>query len=287
MIRAAMSDRFTAGERIGDYRVEHEIAIEATAVVYLATHVVLPRYTYIKVTHPGSRPSAVHLLREACILEALAHPGIPRVHECGVLPDRRPWCAVEVMAGATFKQLAGNGPIALSDLVVMLRDVADILQHAHERGVVHRRLIPSAIIRTQRHRSGYAIYDWSDARTVDAETDDVDPKADVHALGMIAFRALTGRPLEPSISAATYGPAAPSELISLIDQMLAEPAERPTAGEVLARARWLCETLESAPLLERPRWTPPQGFAAEALPAGSVQDDRGGFAIRISRVRSS
>jgi len=69
--------------------------------------------------------------------------------------------------------------------------------------------------------------------------------------------------------------------------MLAEPAERPTAGEVLARALWLCETLEVAPLLERPRWTPPQGFAAEALPAGTVQDGRGGFAVRISRVRSS
>jgi len=59
---------------------------------------------------------------------------------------------------------------------------------------------------------------------------------------------------------------------------------------------WLCDTLE-APLRERPRWTPPQGFVAdrstgstgstgEAGSTGSTGDDRG-FSIRISRRRSS
>jgi len=41
--RAVTSHRFAAGARIGDYLVDDELAIEATAVVYLATHVVLPR----------------------------------------------------------------------------------------------------------------------------------------------------------------------------------------------------------------------------------------------------
>ena len=145
--------RFAAGARVGDYCIDREVAFEETCVVYLATHVVLPRQTLLKVTHPGSRSAAVQLLREACILEALSHAGIPRVHECGVLADRRPWSAIERMTGATLKQLAGESPLPLSDLAVMLRDVADILQHAHERGVVHRRLTAHAIVRTQDRKS--------------------------------------------------------------------------------------------------------------------------------------
>src|SRR5581483_2772832 len=93
----------------------------------------------------------------------------------------------------SFKQLTGDGPIALSELVVMLRDVADILQHAHERGVVHRRLTASTIVRTQQRRSGHAIADWADARKLDTGAEVVvDPHDDVYALGRIAFRGLTG-----------------------------------------------------------------------------------------------
>lgn len=279
--------RFAAGARVGDYCIDREVAFEETCVVYLATHVVLPRQALLKVTHPGSRSAAVQLLREACILEALSHAGIPRVHECGVLSDRRPWSAIERMTGATLKQLAGEGPMPLSDLAVMLRDVADILQHAHERGVVHGRLTAHAIVRTQRRRSGHAICEWADARTLDSATDiAVDPRDDVYALGAIAFRALTGETVDPLVSAAALSPSAPAELAALVDQMIAEPVMRPVASEVFERALWLCDTLEASPLLERPRWTPPQGYVPEGL-STEVSDEASGFAVRISRARTS
>jgi len=286
--------RFAEGARIGDYCVDRELAFEESCVVYLATHVVLPRQAQLKVTHPGSKTAAIQLLREACILEALSHAGIPRVHECGVLGasegrrgslDRRPWSAIERMPGATIKQLAGDGALPLSDLVVMLRDVADILAHAHERGVVHRRLTSHAIMRTQRRRSGHAVCDWGDARTLDSASDDaVDPRDDVYALGAIAFRALTGRPADASTSAAALIPSAPAELVALVDQMIAEPVVRPVAGEVFDRALWLCDTLEASPVLDRPRWTPPQGFVSETVSADVT--DASGFAVRIGRART-
>jgi serine/threonine protein kinase len=304
------SARFSAGARIGDYRVDGQLAIEETAVVYLATHVVLPRQAHIKVTHPGSKPAALQVLREACILEALSHEGIPRVHECGVLGDRRPWSAVERMTGTTFKQLTSEGPLALSELVIMLRDVADILHHAHERGVVHRRLTASTIVRTQRRRSGHAVADWGDARTLDTGSEvAVDPRDDVYALGRIAFLALTGHdfvqpassgtwqvpgPNDPATPAATvsgasaaaHSPSAPAELTALIDQMLAEPMARPLACDVFDRAHWLCDTLEAAPWLERRRWTPPQGYVSEGVSPSESELDLVGFAVRISRART-
>lgn len=285
MTRTMTSDRFVPGARIGDYVVEREVAYEASAIVYFATHVVLPRRAHIKVTHPGSHASAIQLLREACILEALSHPGIPRVHECGVLADRRPWCSIETTPGMTFNKFAADKPVALSDLVVMLRDIADVLRHAHERGIVHRRLTASAILRTQRRRSVHLVEGWGDARTLDARADTaVDPKDDIRALGAVAFRALTGRDPQPDVSAATHGSFAPVELTAVIDQMLAEPVARPVADEVYDRALWLCETLETAPMFERPRWTPPKGFVVEGVTPGGA-DDTSGFAVRISRVR--
>jgi len=286
MARTTTSDRFAAGARIGDYVVDHELAYEANALTYLATHVVLPRQAHVKVTHPGSREAAVQLLREACILEALSHPGIPRVHECGVLADRRPWAAIERMPGVTLERYAGGGPLALSDLAVALRDVADILRHAHDRGVIHRRLTAVAIVRTQRRRSTYAVTAWGDACTLDtAGGDAVDPRDDVRALGDLAFRALTGAGSEDAGTAASLCPGAPPELLALIDQMRAEPVARPIATEVYDRALWLCDTLE-APLLDRPRWTPAQGVVAEGVSPAAAGDGRG-FTIRIGRARTS
>lgn len=281
MSRTATSDRFASGARIGDYVIDREVAYEAAAIVYFATHVVLPRQSHIKVSHPGSRAAAVQLLREACILEALSHPGAPRVYECGVLADRRPWSSIERVSGIAFDRFIGDRPAALSDVVVALRDVADVLRHAHERGIVHRRLTASAILRTERRRSVYAIEDWADARTLDAEADaGVDARDDIHALGAIVFRALTARDPDPGASLATHCSSAPAELIALIDQMLLAPASRPVAGDVYDRALWLCETLEASPLFDKPRWTPPQGFVSE--PASS--NESGGFAVRIGRA---
>lgn len=280
MTRAATQDRFTSGARVGDYVVEREVAYETAAIVYLATHVVLPRKAHVKVSHPGTRTAAVQLLREACILEALSHPGAPRVYECGVLADRRPWSSIEQLPGITLDRFVGDHPAALSDVVVALRDVADVLRHAHERGIVHRRLTASAIVRTQRRRSIYAIDDWADARTLDAKADAaVDSRDDILALGAIVFRALTARDPEPGVSVATHCSSAPTELIALIDQMLAEPGGRPTADEVYDRGLWLCETLEASPLFERPRWTPPRGVVSE--PAST--NESGGFSVRITR----
>jgi hypothetical protein len=178
-----------------------------------------------------------------------------------------------------------DGRMPLSDLVVALRDLADILRHAHDRGVVHGRLTAGAIVRTQRRLCGHAICDWGDAHTLDSDANlVVDPREDILALGGIAFRALTGAPPGPASSAAVQCPAAPTDLTALLDQMLSEPVARPSAHDVFERVAWLCSTLEIAPLIERPRWTPPQGFVSERV---SDNSESGGFVIRIGRPRSS
>jgi eukaryotic-like serine/threonine-protein kinase len=287
-VRTATDDRLLPETRIGDYQIVSELEQEESGVVYLATHVVLPRRVTLKVMHAGSawlRSLAIKVLREACLLEALHHAGIPRVFECGVLPDRRPWTAFELIEGTTVAETLGHGPMSLVDVVGMLRDVADLLAHAHGRGVVHRHLITDAIVRTPDRGFAYAVTHWDNALTLDTHSRvELDTRDDVFALGVIAFRALTGAMPDVQTTAECV-PAAPPELASLIDQMLAsEPVARPTSAEVRDRARWLADTLEPL-MLEQVRWTPPPGSLADKIPVPA--EPSGGFAIRISRTRSS
>lgn len=281
-----------AGARIGDYVVEQDLGIEETGIVYLGRHVVLPRHAELKVMHASDawiRDVAVQMLKEACLVEALSHPGIPRVYECGVLPDRRPWTAFEHIEGDSIGSAIASGPMAVADVVVMIRDVADILDHAHHRGVMHRRLTPESLIQTPRHRFPVRVRGWGHACAFDATTArDVDPRDDVYALGVIAFRALTGARAESVIPPGRAHepttdryPGTPRDVAELVDCMLAkERVHRPPSSEVRERAKWLADTLELVPAIDRPRWTPPRGLGDAVPPA--VEDPASGFAVRIT-----
>ena len=266
--------RFSPGMRIGDYRIDRELGTEETCVVYLGLHAVLPRQAAVKVMHRGvepARPAAARVLREASLLESLSHPGIPRVFECAILPDGRAWTAFERIEGASLAALIAGGPRAVSEVVVMLRDVGDLLAHAHARGVVHRRLTADAIMRVTDRGAAVCVRHWDDARALDGEPRGAaDPRDDVHALGAATLHALWGTAPDPRAppSAAERCPDAPGELTQLIDQMLADdPASRPPADEVRDRARWLSDTFEPR-VADRLRWS------GEAAPTGG----RGGRA---------
>ncbi|MDB4957482.1 MAG: serine/threonine protein kinase [Myxococcales bacterium] len=250
------------GARIGDYVIEGEVEIspgdpnhEGALGLYEAVHRVLPRKVMLKVLQPhlvGVRPVAVQMLREACILEALHHAGIPRVYECGVTTDRRPWVAIELVSGASFDLEVRQRSVVIKDVVTLIENVADILAHAHSRGVVHRNLRPQTIVRDHDDRRGFplCITEWGDARTLDTSApmesseevhyyrapellagDPFDGRVDVFSLGVIAYEALTGQ--LPSLPIARRCPMAPAKLTRLIDRMLAvDPLTRPTAFEV-------------------------------------------------------
>jgi serine/threonine-protein kinase len=271
------------GTRIGDYVVERELRRETHGVVYLAKHVVLPRKSAVKVMHGDQgyqKQMAVHMLREACLVEALSHPGIPRVYECGVLPDRRPWTAFEHVDGEALDMSIGDIPLPVADVVVMMRDVADILDHLHQRGIVHRNITPATILRAPHRRSAVTLVGWGEACTLDTLEGRVDARDDVHELGRIAFAALTGATAATGGASTDRYPGAPGDVAELIDSMMAASSRRrPTSALVRDRARWLADTLELVPI-DPKRWTP-QKIDPAAIPT-DVEDVGGGVSIRIS-----
>jgi serine/threonine protein kinase len=262
MTRTATRDFFKPGTRVGDYTIERVLRREELAVVYAGVHLVLPRRAELKVMHAdiGRTSGAVQILREACILEALSHLGVPRVYECGLLSERRPWVAVEAIDGATLRENMVRGPIAVSELVGVLRDLAGILVHAHDKGVCHNALSEDVVVHTPARPFPLCIRSWTEAVAQDSARA-VDPSSDIEALGALAFRALTGAAPAPGTSAQQQCPSAPAELAHLIDDMLEpDPAERPRAEVVRERARWLAETLELVPGRST-RWTPKHGMS--------------------------
>lgn len=265
-----IAGRIAPGTQIGDYAIDRELPAKPGEVGYLGTHALLPRRARVQTLHPafaGIRSIALQLMREACILEALRHPGVPRVYETGVLPDRRPWVALELVEGPTLAdQLADGAALTAQEAISVAREVAEILIHAHSRGVVHRNLRPEAIARRP---DGVCLLHWEDARAADADPGlqplpegsldyqppevhagaPADQRADVYALGMIAYEALTLDRSEES--ARDRVPAAPRRLTALIDRMRAhDPLSRPSASEVRSALLAIGDRAETAPLAD-------------------------------------
>ena len=290
MVGSVMA-RFKPDDKVGLYVIEREIATDTTGVTYRAVHQVLPRRAIVKVMHAASvyppvvkKPLAVHVLREACILEALHHPGVIRLYESGMLPDRRPWFARELVEGNTVASLVpAQHPSELDQVekTALLRDVADVLDHAYRRGIIHCGLRPDRIVLAGRSR-GYpiCITEWGDARAHDAAPgayapspaswhytspelacgDLIDDRTDVFALGVIAYQLFTGLlPFDgEGIAMMSDGsfqhvptevrcPDVPREITGLVDSMLAyDRWDRPSMAEVHGDLGWLADVLATS-----------------------------------------
>jgi eukaryotic-like serine/threonine-protein kinase len=240
--------------RIGDYEV-HALSTAAGVVRYRATHVLLPRVAMIELSQPAApRAAAIRLMRQACILEALHHPGVPRVFECGV-HDGQPWVAYEPSAGVVLETELRAGKLGIVDVVEAIEQVATILTHAHARGVLHRNVTPASIVRDP-HRGHLVLADWTAACTIDSKNPGMlagkcryrapelsdnhrwaEGRADVFSLGMIALQALAVRDARVSMRAEDI-PVEPPALANLIAEMIADvPALRPSAAEVVETLR--------------------------------------------------
>jgi eukaryotic-like serine/threonine-protein kinase len=263
---------------LGSYRLVKEIGRGGMGTVFEAHHTTLPRRAAVKILHgellrlPGM---ATRMVQEASILEHIRHPGIARVYECALLPDHRPWIAMELVEGETLStHLASVGRLGATEVAMLLANIADVLASVHARGIVHRDLKPDNLIMTPRDRDfPLRLIDWGIARlgpmgklTLDGLTPGtpiymspeqatgrtIAAPCDIYSLGVIAYEALCGVPpfdgktlaevvcmhLTSEAAPLTERCTAPAELCALIHKMLAkEPNQRPSSLEVRQVAR--------------------------------------------------
>lgn len=272
---------------VGSYRIVKEIGRGGMGSVFEAVHTVLPRRAALKVMHgelckqPGM---ATRMVQEAAILEDVRHPGIVRVFECNLLPDRRPWIAMELVLGETLASRLHYSPtLPAVEVANLMSEVADVLAAVHARGVVHRDLKPDNLLLTPSDANfPLRVIDWGVARlgamgrlTLDGLTPgtpiymspeqatgrNIAAPCDLYSLGVIAYEALAGHPpfdgrtlaevvcmhmcSEP-VDLRTLC-AAPADLCALVHRMLEkDPSVRPSALEVRQLARAIASELTCA-----------------------------------------
>jgi serine/threonine protein kinase len=211
-------------ERIGRFRPIRLIG-QGNFLVFQAVDEATGREVALKVARPDdpfSRRRLTSLVEEAQRLAALEHPGIVKVLEFVVPTGPRSenpaggegFIVLEYIEGPTLESL-----LALPDLmsrprlVRIVAAVAEAVQHAHTTGLVHRDLKPSNILIDRRDEPrvcdfGLAVNEnlqrlskgevagtlyYMAPEQVRGETNRLDGRTDIWALGVILYRGLTGR----------------------------------------------------------------------------------------------
>ncbi|HSN30878.1 MAG TPA: serine/threonine-protein kinase [Kofleriaceae bacterium] len=262
---------------IGPYRIGALIGRGAMGEVYEATHVTTGADAAIKMLGRGmfgNRDKVARFLRELEISRKLDAPNIVRVLDIGDPGNDLPYLAMERLRGLDLAEiLRGRRVLAPADVVAMIDQLAAGLDAAHAAGIVHRDLKPSNVFRHEDRV--WKILDFGVSKLADgdelthnavvgtpgfmapeqARGEAIDARADVYALGAIAYRALTGAPLYVAgdTAAMLYQvvhrmPARPGSLAPLhddVDLVLALALAK-TPKERFANARELSTALAAA-----------------------------------------
>ena len=247
------------------YDVGDEIGRGSMGVVYRATDLRLHRTVAIKVLPPdlAFRPETrVRFLREAEMAAQLSHPNIVPIFSVDA-KDGIVYFVMAYIEGESLGDRLEREPRPPLDLVRrVLRDVADALDYAHRRGVVHRDIKPDNIL-LDRHGARPVVTDFGIARAAEAQTRltvtgvavgtpaymspeqamgdrELDGRTDIYSLGVVGYRMLAGElPFRASSSAsmmlkhmsehpaplAGHRPDAPAALATTVERALAKRPE--------------------------------------------------------------
>lgn len=129
------------GETLRHYRVDAEIGAGAMGIVYRAFDTVLERPVAIKIlsARPDRAMDGARLVDEARKVSALNHPNICTIHDVG--EDRnRTFIVMELIEGQQLTHLLVPDGLNIEAVMNFGGQIADALNHAHDRGIIHRDL---------------------------------------------------------------------------------------------------------------------------------------------------
>lgn len=217
-----------AGDMLGErFRILRFLGKGGMATVLAATDLETGRDVALKVMrsmYSGDETLLERFRREAEVLHKIDHHAVVGVEDAGRLPGGNFFIALELLEGETLKRfIVREVRVPLQLLVPVVEGLSGALAAAHAAGVVHRDLKPSNIFlpagpETSLSRQGSAslvkLVDFGVAKIAGASkltltggavgtfkymspeqlrgADDVDHRADIYALGVVAYEALTG-----------------------------------------------------------------------------------------------
>lgn len=189
----------------------------------------------------------VRFSRACARLAIVDHPCVARMVDHGVLANGRPWIASARYPGTSLSDVLAERRLLPHETVALIHSTARVLAHAHQQQVVHGMLRPHHLTLTKGAIVIISGWQWLRTSGIPAfgdpistsvyfppehdGTNAIDGRADVYALGAIAYRALTG--VYPDISRDLIDPEEP--LGAAIESMLAlDVRDRASAASVVA-----------------------------------------------------
>lgn len=215
--------------RVGRYEIIRMIGQGGMGTVYEAQQDNPRRRVALKIIRPGLAAGQMvrRFQREADLLGQLQHPGIAQIYDAGAaevgteagIGARQPYLAMELIRGRPLNQYVESANPPASARLELVARVCDAVQHAHQKGVIHRDLKPGNILVDETGQPkildfGVARMTDADMQTVTMQTDvgqligtipymspeqvggdsrQLDTRSDVYSLGVILFELLTGR----------------------------------------------------------------------------------------------
>src|SRR5215208_4386793 len=199
---------------MGRYRLGARLGAGGFGTVYAARDERLGRPVAVKVI-PGDAPAPARAQREARAVARLDHDAIVALFDAGEQDGSR-YLVSELVEGRTLAQLEAAGELSDRDVLRIGLALADALDHAHERGVIHRDVKPQNVIvpdAASSRRGAAKLTDFGVAHLVGEEaltlTGDIvgtlaymapeqaagraaDERADLYALALVLYEALAG-----------------------------------------------------------------------------------------------
>lgn len=138
-------------ERIGPYRIVRKVGEGGMGEVYEAEQESPRRRVALKVIRSGLiTPQLVRRFEnEAFVLGQLQHPGIAHIYESGMVAldgQHQPFFAMEYIDGVRITTFAKQQHLDVRQRLALFAQVCDAVQHAHQKGVIHRDLKPGNIL---------------------------------------------------------------------------------------------------------------------------------------------
>lgn len=220
---------FDVGERmpesIGPYRILHPLGEGGMGVVYAAeqTHP-LRRKVALKVVRAGmdSRQVVARFFAERQALAVMDHPNIAKVLDAGETPEGRPYFVMELVAGQPVHDYCEQHRLGTGGKLRLFALIAHAVQHAHQKGVIHRDLKPgNVLVSGPPDAPTPRIIDFGIAKAVEGDLldfdvvtrqahvigtpsymspeqasgglVDIDTRTDIYSLGVLFYQVLTGR----------------------------------------------------------------------------------------------
>ena len=227
---AATMDRLPVGEHpsphIGPYKLLEKIGEGGMGVVYVAEQTEpVRRKVALKIIKPGmdSREIVARFEAERQALALMDHPNIAKVLDAGTIAAEggRPYFVMELVQGTPITTFCDRQQLTIHERLELFVAVCQAVQHAHQKGVIHRDLKPgNLLVEVHDDRPVPKIIDFGVAKAMGQQRTneslhtrfdqmvgtplymspeqagqsslDIDTRSDIYSLGVVLYELLTG-----------------------------------------------------------------------------------------------